>query len=137
MGLVFSAYGESVMLATGLGSGNNWTLKLFSNQTTPTNASVASNFTEVSFTGYSSKTLTHSISSTTWSTPTTVSPSVSQYNAATPQSWTNTSTSSSTLYGYFVVDAINGNLIYAEAFSAAVTMSSNFTLNLTPQISLQ
>lgn len=111
----------------------NWTLKLFSNNVTPAEADTAGSYTEATFTNYVSKTITSSQSGSTWAVPTTSSGTTSAtYNTAF--SWS--AGSSQTIYGYFVVGATSGTLIYAEAFGAGKPLVSGDTLNITPRIQL-
>jgi len=126
--------GETQLLTDLLSSGENWTLKLFQNNYTPTSADTPASYTEATFTGYSSKTLTRTVTGSTWSTPTAASPSVSQYNAGTPQSWS--ATSAQAIYGYYLVGATSGKLIWAEKFASPISLVNPSTLTLVPQVSL-
>jgi hypothetical protein len=126
------------------GTLENWSLCLFNSNITPAETDSASTYTahETAFTGYSRKTLTRSISSSTWNTPVSQAPSGSppwssrsqvghtQYGSA-PQSWTCGATGD-TIYGYFIIGATSGKLICAEAFASSKTLGNGDTLSLTP-----
>jgi len=136
MTLLVPDCGEVALMTDMLGNGNNWTLKLFKNDQTPGESDVAGDYTEADFTDYAAKTLTRSVGASTWGTPATVAGTTSsEYNSGTPQSWT-CGASGNTIYGYFVVDASTGTLIYAERFSSARTLTNGDTLTLTPKLEL-
>lgn len=108
----------------------NLTLKLYKNDYTPVAASVAGDFTEADFTSYAAKTLTRS----SWVAASTngSGKAASSYAA---QSWVCGSTGN-TVYGYFVVGATSGTLIWAEKFATARTLANGDTLNVTPSLTL-
>lgn len=136
MSLVCPNVGEVVLLTDLLGNGNNWTLKLFKNDITPAETDTDATYTEADFTDYAAKTLTRSVSGSTWATPTTSSGTTSsEYNSGTPQSWTCGATGNS-IYGYYIVDAVAGTLLIAERFASTRVLAENDTLNLTPKIEL-
>jgi hypothetical protein len=118
-----------------------WTLKLYSNNHTPSEADVAGTYTEASFTGYSAKTLNSFQSSVTdWTAPSLVSPTGAWAPGAqtqvaestyVQQSWS--PASSQTVYGYYVVGATSTILLFAELFASSKNLSSGDTLNLTPR----
>ncbi len=104
-------------------------LKLFSNNYTPVAASVAGSFTSATFTGYAIKTL----SAAGWNAATTVAgKGVAVYGTA--QTWA--STSSETIYGYFIVGGSSGILYWAETFASPRPIASGDTISITPQISV-
>lgn len=125
-------------------SREDWQLGLFKSSITPAETDTASTYTaqETSFTGYSRKTLTRSVGSTTWNTPTNAAPSGSpawsgrtqvghtQYGSA-PQSWTCTGTGD-TIYGYFIIGVTSGKLICAELFATPRTLANGDSLSMTP-----
>jgi len=133
MAIFFPQVGDQKALSDFLSNGENWTIKLYSSNTTPAASDTAATYTEASFTGYASKTLTRSITSGTWSTPSTATPSVSNYNSGTGLTWN--STSAQTVYGYYVVGAVSGTLIYAERFSSPISLVNPSSLTIYPQIS--
>lgn len=144
MALLVPNEGELQLLADLLGNGESWSLGLFRTNITPAETDTASTYTaaEAAFTGYSRKTLTRSIGSSTWNTPVSQAPSGtpawsseaavghSQYGSA-PQTWTCGATGD-TVYGYFIVGATSGKLICAEAFSTPRTLANGDSLSLTP-----
>jgi outer membrane lipoprotein SlyB len=80
-------------------------MRLFTNNITPTNANVIGDFTEATFAGYSSQTLG------AWSAP-SVTAHVGKVSGA---ALTFTITAGSqTVYGYYVTDAGNTKLYFAE-----------------------
>ena len=112
--------GEAKCLGSIL-TAENMTLKLYTACATtggvPTAASIVGDFTEPTFTGYAGKTLSNALGATTWSTP-AGTPSVSQYYASAPQSWTSTAGAAQTVLGAFYVGAVSGVFYHAEAFAA-------------------
>jgi len=144
MALIVPHQGDIQLLTDLLSSGENWLLGLFNSNITPSETDVAATYTahETAFTGYSRKTLTRSVSGSTWSTPIAQAPSGSpawssrnqvghsQYGSS-PQSFTCSGTGD-TIYGYFVLGATSGNLILAEAFAASRTLNNGDSLSLTP-----
>jgi|SRR6185503_155390 len=126
-------------LVTG-GSLENWTLKLYKSNTTPAEGDTAVTYTEADFTGYSAKTLTRSTGSTTWSTPAGSGSvlesgcSISTYHSGTPQSWS--ATSAQTIYGYFIIGATSGKVIFAEKFASAVSLINPSTITVQPSFEL-
>lgn len=109
------------------GNQENWTLKLMSANTTIAESDTAGTYTEATFTGYSSKTLTRG----SWGTPATASGTTSSSYAQ--QSWS--ATSAQTVYGYWVVGATSTTLLFAENFGS-IALTNPSTLNLTPKLQL-
>lgn len=107
MALKVTNSGELLLLMWAIKSTStpeNLTLKLFRTDVTPSDTSVAGDFTEANFTNYTAKTLSRS----GWSDPSTVAGKASiTYSSA--QSWTCGSTGN-TVYGYYVVGATSGTL---------------------------
>lgn len=101
------------------------TLKLYSNNLSPSTDDTVSLYTEVSGNGYSAKSLTGS----SW----IVTDGVASYSQ---QTWTFAGAAGA-VYGYYVVSATSGDLIFAERFSGApYTVANNgdtikVTLNIT------
>lgn len=110
-------------------SPENLTLKLYTNNYSPVAASVAADFTEATFTGYAAKTLTRS----SWTDP--VQSGTTAKTTYPELTWSN-SGSSQTIYGYYVVGATSGTLIFAEALDAAYAMATGSSFNLTPELTL-
>lgn len=144
MALMVPREGDVQLLTDLLGGGTleDWKLRLFNSNITPAETDVAATYTahETAFTGYSAKTLTRSVGSSTWNTPVSQAPSGSwsartqvghsQYGSAAQQ-WTCTGTGD-TIYGYFVTGNTSTKLIFAEAFSSARTLANGDTLSITP-----
>lgn len=90
----------------------NFTLKLYQNNITPGESDVAGTYTEATFTGYAATTLTganFTVSTVTGTTTATYSPN---------QVFTSTANQTTQLiYGYFVVGASSGILMWAEKFT--------------------
>lgn len=122
----------------------NWTLKLYSNNHTPAEGDTAASYTEATFTGYTSKTLTRDTAGGHWATPASGAPTgawsgatavaESTYNNPTGVSWS--PTSSQTIYGYFVVGATSTKCVFAELFASAKNLSNGDTLSLLPRFGL-
>ena len=128
MALTVPTVGENKLLALMLGAGNQ-TLKLYTDDITPADADVAGTYTEASFTGYAAKTLTAG----SWSVA--QNGSAAAEGSYAEQSWTNTGPSTA-VYGYFVIDATSGTLLWAERFAPTITLASGDTLKLTPKFTL-
>ena len=133
MALVLANVGEvellDKMLKDALTTDEDYSLKLFNNDVTPDQSSIASTFTEAAFTGYSAKTLTRS----GWSAATTVSNKAQ--SSYSQQSWTCGATGD-TIYGYYVIGATSTVLLWAEKFSSARILANSDVLNLTPVFTL-
>lgn len=134
MPLVFANSGELLAIVWMLKSTStpeNLTLKLYKNDYTPVATSTAGDFTECDFTNYSAKTLDRD----TWGTASTVSGKASLAYDSAPQTWTCGATGN-TIYGYFVVGATSGTLIYAERFATPRPLTNGDTLNVQPVVTL-
>ncbi len=118
-GLVPNA-GEAIALDRFLKTSDE-TLKLFVNDYTPVEGSVAGDFTEMSTQGYAAKTLT----AASWSS-----------GAYAQQTWTFDGTGGSTVvYGYFVIDAGSGTIMFAERFGSPPTIvNNNDQIKVTPTV---
>lgn len=146
MAMKIAKTGQVQLLTDLLGGGSleNWSLRLYASAHTPAVTDVLSTYTaiEASFTGYSAKTLTRSVSGATWATPTASGTTIdavnnnakSTYNAGTPQSWS--ATSAQTIYGYFWSGATSAVLIAAEAFASSIALVNPSTLTLPPALEL-
>lgn len=95
------------------------------------NALTEANFTEATFTGYAAKSLTGG----SW-VSTQGDPSTGTY---AQQTFTRTATGvSQTIYGYHVVRASDGKLLWHERFPGPITITNNGeTIVLTPTITLE
>ena len=133
MALLIPTASENVLLLTMLGTSaaEDLTLCLYVNNVTPSDASVAGTFTEMSTLGYTSKSLVKG----SW----TVAQNGSSKAEASyaQQSWTFTSGTAVTVYGYFVKRATTGDLVWAERFTAPHTVqNTGDTIRVTPKITL-
>ena len=143
MALLIPNAGETRILLELLDGGTareNWTLKLFSNNYAPAPADTTGAYTECNFTNYISKTLTRTISGSTWQTITSGAPTAA-WNAqaavakssygSSPLSWT-CGVTGQTVYGYYVVGATSGVVIFAEAFATPRTLANGDSLSFSP-----
>jgi hypothetical protein len=141
MAMVVPHEGEVQLLSDLLAGGSleNWTLKLFKSNTTPALTDTSATYTESTFTGYSSKTLTRTSGSSTWNTVGTTGSVLesgcakSSYGSAA-QSWS--CTSAETCYGYFAVGATSGKVVMAERFASLISLVNPSTLTLQPTLEL-
>lgn len=132
MPLVVSNAGEIELLNKMLRNTSdteNYILKLYRNNYTPTATSSVSDFTSAIFTNYSDKTLAR----TSWTAATTVAGKAQ--SSYSQQSWTCGATGD-TVYGYYVVGQTSGVLLWAEKFSIARPLANTDILNLTPVFTL-
>lgn len=89
----------------------NLVLKLYSNNITPSDTDTAVTYTEATFTGYSAATLTGA----SWNAA-----SAGSITYSAQQSFTRTSTGvTENIYGYFIVQAVSGTLVWSERDSSA------------------
>ena len=130
MPLVVTNAGEVLLVTWALKSTStpeNLTLKLYSNDYTPTSTSAAGDFTEATFGGYSAVTLSRG----SWGTAVTNGSNKAQITY-TAQVFTTTG-GTSTTYGYYVVGATSGTVIWAERFSSSKTLIANAdSITVTP-----
>lgn len=130
MALVIANVGEiellDKMLKDALSVDEVYLFRLFRNNYTPLAASVVGDFTEANFTDYAQTTLVRA----SWGAATTVSNKASS-TYATIQSWT-CGASGNTVYGYYVVGATSGILLWAERFATSRVMVNGDELNLVP-----
>ena len=136
--------GEIQLLADLLGSGENWLLCLATTSVTPSETDVAATWTaaEAAFTGYARKTLTRTVSGSTWATPTTQAPTdawsaeagvaQSTYNAGAPQTWTAGAGASGTVYGFFYLGATSGKLVFCQVLAVAKAVWAGDQIIITP-----
>lgn len=134
MALVLSDVGADELLKVYFNNdrpagGNNLTLKLYCNNYTPLQTSVAGDFTEASGGGYAAKTLTCG----NWIINTGNDPSDAVY-AQQVFTFTGPLTTNTTIYGYKIEDA-DGTLIYAEKAAGTFTPANNGDhYDVTPKI---
>jgi len=136
MGLVVADIGADVMLEIVFNNdrpagGNNYTIKLYTNDYTPLDTSVAGSFTEAAGGGYATKTLTMG----SWTVNAANDPSDAVY---AQQIWTFTGAldGGATIYGYFVVDG-DGVLGWGERFATSFTPANDGDqLKVTPKFQM-
>ena len=132
MTLVVPNVGEVVAInaVTGKTAATTLTLRLFSNNATPTSTTVAGDLTEVAGGGYAAIALTAANWVTTGGSPT---------SSAYPEqtfTFTGATDSPGTIYGYYLTNAA-GTLLLAERLAATFTpASSGDTVKVTPTITL-
>ena len=148
MALLCPREGNVQLLTDLLGAGENWLLRLYHSNITPSETDTGSTYTaqEAIFTGYAAKTLTRTIGTSNWNTPINAAPTGwtpfgthtqvgrSQYGAAA-QAWTCGATGD-TIYGYFITGVTSSKLICAEKFGTARTLANTDVLNLQPMMEL-
>ena len=100
---------QLLQLALGKDAQEDTTLKLFTNDISPSEASVVGDFTEAAGGGYAAKTLAKA----TWTVAVVAGVATGTY---AKQTWTFTGAlnGSATIYGYFIIGATSGVLIAAE-----------------------
>lgn len=111
----------------------NGTLKLRTDGLTPAESDTAGTYTEATFTGYVTKTLTGKYAAANWPLPTTSTGTTSS-TYGTTLTWT--PTSSQTVTGYYVVGATSGTLWWAENFASSKSLSNGDTLSLTARLQM-
>lgn len=119
------------MLKKALSTDENYILKLYQNNYTPDDTSGPGSFTEANFTNYAAVTLTRS----GWNASVIVSTHAETSYGASPQTWT-CGASGNTIYGYYVVGATSGVVLWAELFSTSRVLANQDVLNLTPKFTL-
>ena len=131
MSLVVPNQGEQLMLQLVLNQ--TLKLKLFKNNVTPGETDTEATYTEATFTGYAEKSLTYGH----WGfTP--GGPTVGLYDTA--QDFTSSADQTAEpIYGYYVVQASDGKLLWAERFSDAPNNVTNNgdIIRITPRITLE
>lgn len=133
MALVVPDVGETVLLDRLLKLTNvtdNYLLHLYKNNYSPISTSTLSSFTEADFTNYAAVTLTRS----SWASS-TLNGSNKGESTYSAQSWT-CGVTTNTVYGYYVTDSTNTNLLWAEQFGIARTLAQNDILSVTPVFTL-
>jgi hypothetical protein len=103
------------------------TIKLYVNNYTPTENDTAASYTEMSTQGYAAKTLNRA----DW----TISSSAGVTTASQPQQvWTFTAGAAVTVYGYFIIEATSGVILWAERFAnPQVVQNDGDQIKVTPK----
>ena len=121
MALLVPNAGEDLALQNFLNktAPQNQTLKLFATNVTPAETDTAGSYTVAVGGGYADKSLTGA----SW----TVTPGAPTEAAAGVQTWTFTGplTTNGTVFGYYVVQATSGTLMWAEKFASSFTPTNN------------
>jgi hypothetical protein len=107
------------MLKDALSVDENYVLKLFQNNYTPDQATVAASLTEANFTNYAAATLTRAL----WNTAVVVSNKAETSYGSSAQSWT-CGTTGNTIYGYYVVGATSATVLWAERFATSRVLAN-------------
>ncbi len=118
------------MLKDALSTDETLTFRLFTNDFTPVEGSVLTDFTEAIFAGYAASVLTRA----SWPAAATAAGVTSTTNAV--QGNTKTDAGSVTVFGYTVEGTTSTVLLWAERFAASRTLNQNDTLNVTPRVEL-
>lgn len=131
MALNFPNTGENIALEALVNktAPQNLVLKLYSSNTTPSDTDTHTTYTEATFAGYSAITLTGA----NWNAASAGSIS---YNAQ--QTFTRSTTGAvENIYGYYVVQATSGTLVYSERDANApfAVTNSGDAIKITPTIS--
>lgn len=106
----------------------NLLLKLYKNNITPSDTDTAGTYTEATFPGYSAITLTGA----SWNA---AASGTIAYSAQ--QTFTCSGAATDDIYGYYVVQAVSGTLLYSERDGAApfAIRNSGDAVKITPTIS--
>lgn len=105
-------------------------LYLFQNNFVPLDSSVLGDFTEATFSGYASQSISYTAASL-------VGDFAICADSAARTFTVGMGGVSNTIYGYYVVDQTTGLLVYAERFSASINMNTvGATITLTVQVTL-
>ena len=134
MALLMCNQGEGVALENILNktAPQNMVLKLYKNDKTPADGDTEASYTVADFTGYSDVTLTGA----SW----TVTPGAPSEAAYAQQSFTSSADQATqNVYGYYVVQATSGKLMWSERFSDAPNPITNNgdIIKVTPKIQLK
>lgn len=130
MALNFPDSGENLVLEMIVNktAAQNLVIKLYKNNITPSDTDTAATYTEATFPGYSAITLTGA----SWNA---AASGTITYSAQ--QTFSCTGTSTDDIYGYYVVQATSGTLVYSERdANAPLTIRvSGDNIKITPTIS--
>lgn len=129
MALVFPDQGENLVLEMLVNktAAQNLVLKLYKSNTTPGESDTEATYTEATFTGYSSVTLTGA----SWGAASGGSIAYAQQTFTSSANQT-----TENIYGYFIIQTTSGKLVYSERFSDgpyAITNNGD-NIKITPTI---
>ena len=108
----------------------DYLLRLYQNNYNPVEGSVLGSFTEADFTNYAQKTIARG----DWAAP-SINGSNKAESSVAAQSWT-CGASGNTVYGYYIVGATSGVVLWAEKFSVSRVLGDGDILNVTPIFNL-
>jgi hypothetical protein len=132
MSLLVPNQGEQLILEAAVGkvAGQNLVMRLFTNNYTPVEGSVESNFTEASGNGYGAITLTAASWSFAGGDPSTLSYAEQTFSFTGALG---------NVYGYYFTQVTSGKLIWAERFSNGPynIQNNGDAIKITPQITLE
>lgn len=132
MAIIVPDTAEIVLIKAALNhtAAEDQTLKLFVNNITPDGDTVVGDFTEATGGGYAAKSLT----GTSWTVTTNASDEGEATYAAQTFTFTGALTTNTTIYGYYVVQASSGALLWCERFASTFTPAVNGdALTFTPK----
>lgn len=128
MALNFPDVGENLALEMIVNktAPQNLVLKLYSSNTTPAEGDTAATYTEATFSGYAAITLTGA----SWGAASGGSIAYAQ------QTFTYTTPTTNSIYGYFVIQTASGTLLYSERDAGApfVITTTGDNIKVTPTI---
>lgn len=130
MALLVPDAGEVQMLTMALKKATveTQTIKLFVNNYTPVEGSVASSFTEMTTHGYAAKTLARA----DWTIATNAGVSDATNLL---QTWTFTAAAAVIVYGYFIIETTSAIILWAELFPTPQTIqNAGDQIKITPKI---
>jgi len=128
MALVVPAVGENKLMELALKS-ENFTLRLYVNDITPSSSDTKSTYTEMSTNGYAAKTLT----AASWTVAQETGEAEGAY--ALQRFDFTSSGGSNTVYGYFVVANDTTTLLWSERFTDPIVIAANGDfIAITPKI---
>lgn len=109
-------------------AGQNQDLRLFQNNVTPAETDTTATYTECTLTGYAEIALTGASWNFTEGAP-------SDATCSAEQTWTFTAGFGQTIYGYYLVQATSGRIMWAERDASPFTPANNGDqIKLTPKI---
>lgn len=108
-------------------TGEDWVIRLYSNNYTPIPASTLASFTEATFTGYSAVTLDPA----DFATATITSDVAYSTNSVTP-TYTCTGGGGQTIYGWYAEGATSGKVLAAQKFDTARVFTPGSTEAINP-----